>query len=113
MKGRAWAACIRGRTMNNSHFKKSGGVTEKQERLAKGLGWFSIGLGLAEVFAPRALARFIGLRPPPWLLPALGLREITSGVGLLTQRQATGWLWSRVAGDIMDLGLLATAYTQE
>ncbi|MBI3967525.1 MAG: glutathione-dependent formaldehyde dehydrogenase [Chloroflexi bacterium] len=31
------------------------------ERLASGLGWFSIGLGLAQLFAPRALAEFIGV----------------------------------------------------
>ena len=58
---------------------------------------------------PRALARFIGVRPQPVLLPALGLREITSGIGILAQRQPTGWVWSRVAGDAIDLALLGAA----
>lgn len=31
-------------------------------RLARGLGWFSVGLGLAEIAAPRGLARMIGVR---------------------------------------------------
>src|SRR5690242_4397057 len=31
-------------------------------RLARGLGWFSIGLGLAEILAPRAVARTVGTR---------------------------------------------------
>ena len=31
------------------------------QRRARGLGWFSIGLGLAQIGAPRALARLIGI----------------------------------------------------
>src|SRR6185503_16017655 len=34
----------------------------RQERLRTALGWFSIGLGLAEVLAPKGLARVIGVR---------------------------------------------------
>ena len=34
---------------------------QNAERLALGLGWFSIGLGLVEVAAPRSLARAIGI----------------------------------------------------
>ena len=30
------------------------------ERVARGLGWFSIGLGLAELLAPRVVARLCG-----------------------------------------------------
>ena len=37
------------------------------------------------------------------------MREIASGVGILSQRRPTGWLWSRVAGDAMDLALLGVA----
>jgi uncharacterized membrane protein len=79
------------------------------EQFAKGLGWLSIVLGLTEVVMPRALARFIGVRPQPVLLPALGLREITSGIGILAQRQPTMWVWSRVMGDATDLALLGAA----
>lgn len=83
------------------------------ENFAKSLGWFSIALGAAEIFAPRLLAKLIGVKEQPLLLPALGLREITSGVGILSQRQPAGWLWSRVAGDALDLGLLATGYMSD
>jgi uncharacterized membrane protein len=38
----------------------------------------------------------------------LGLREIGHGVGILSQGQPAGAVWSRVAGDIMDLALLST-----
>jgi len=45
--------------------------------LAKGLGWFSIGLGLAEFLAPHAMARLTGV-PHPRLLQLYGLREIAA-----------------------------------
>jgi hypothetical protein len=74
------------------------------------LGWFSIGLGLAELLAPRGLSRLIGVRDHRPLVRILGLREITSGVGILTRPRPSGWLWSRVAGDAMDLALLGAAF---
>lgn len=77
--------------------------------LAKFLGWFSIGLGLAELLAPRQLSRATGTRGRPLLVRALGMREIASGVGILSRKQPSNWLWSRVAGDAMDLALLGMA----
>jgi uncharacterized membrane protein len=88
------------------------GVDEKAERRARGLGWFSIGLGLAEIAAPRAVARLIGVNDDETTrntLFVLGLREITSGIGILTQPRSGGWAWSRVGGDLMDLALLGKA----
>ena len=79
------------------------------EKTAYGLGWFSIGLGLAEVLAPNGLADFIGVRRHPVLFRFLGAREIAAGVGILTKRKPEGWMWSRVIGDIMDLSLLGAA----
>lgn len=81
-------------------------------RLAKGLGLFSLGLGLCEVLAPEGVARLIGVRADAnhkRTLRAAGLREITSGLGILGQVDNKGWLWSRVGGDVMDLALLAGA----
>jgi uncharacterized membrane protein len=80
------------------------------ERVAKLLGWFSIGLGLAEIAAPRGVARMIGVADNDRnrnALLAVGLREIAAGVGILSQPRQSGWVWSRVAGDVMDLALLA------
>jgi uncharacterized membrane protein len=82
-----------------------------EEQLARGLGWFSIGLGLTEVLVPRLVARVIGVQPHPALFCFLGVREIASGVGILTRRKPAEWLWSRVAGDIVDLALLGAAMT--
>lgn len=75
--------------------------------LAQGLGWFSIGLGLAEVLAPGNLARFLGMEERTNLIRAYGVREIVTGVGILSQDDPTPWLWGRVGGDVVDLGTLA------
>src|SRR4051794_20126303 len=80
--------------------------------LAKGLGWFSIGLGLAELLAPKGLSRLIGIKEDHGMLIRLcGLREITSGVGILSQNRPAGWMWSRVAGDALDIALLGAAFS--
>ena len=42
--------------------QQSGWRNLNEEQLARGLGWFSIGLGLAEVVAPGGAAKLIGLR---------------------------------------------------
>jgi uncharacterized membrane protein len=88
-------------------------VNGNGEGLARALGWFSIGLGLAEVVAPRGLAKLIGIREHPTLLRMFGLREIASGVGILLCRRPAGWLWARVGGDLMDLACLGTALKSE
>jgi uncharacterized membrane protein len=44
------------------------------------------------------------------LLRALGARELASGIGILTGDRRSAWLWSRVAGDMMDLALLGVAF---
>jgi len=77
--------------------------------MAMGLGWFSIGLGAAEVLAPRGLARMIGVPPRTGLIRLCGMRELGAGFGLLSRRKPGAWLWSRVAGDAMDLSLLASS----
>lgn len=74
---------------------------------ARGLGWFSIGLGAAEILMPRALARGVGMRGRGGLLFFYGLREIATGIGILKARNQTPWLWGRVAGDALDLATLA------
>src|SRR5947207_2486661 len=98
-KGAASWVLQEGGTMANN----GRGGTWNPERLAQGLGWFSIGLGVAEFFAPRRVARAIGVRRRSMLIRLLGLREITSGIGILTQRRRAGWVWSRVGGDAIDL----------
>lgn len=75
-------------------------------RFARGLGWFSIGLGLAELVMPRTLARLTGLQGNERLLQAYGLREIATGIGILASQNPTPWIWLRVGGDALDLATL-------
>jgi uncharacterized membrane protein len=79
--------------------------------VAQGLGWLSIGLGLTEIVADRWLARLLGMNRHPVTMRLLGLREVASGIGILAGRRPQRWLWSRTAGDALDLALLATAVT--
>src|SRR3954469_16849380 len=76
------------------------------EQVANGLGWFSIGLGLAELLAPGMMSSVVGARRRHGpLMRFLGLREIGAGILILSGARAAG-CWSRVAGDLMDLSLL-------
>jgi uncharacterized membrane protein len=82
------------------------------KQLARGLGWFSIGLGLAEIFLPKTLQGQLGIKGHTGLVQAMGARELTSGLGILSNRNQPVWLWSRVVGDIVDLALLGSAYNK-
>ena len=76
------------------------------EGLAVGLGFVSVGLGLAELAAPHALARLIGVRPDDdtvSVLRSFGAREVANGVAILADPDSATWMWSRVGGDAIDL----------
>lgn len=77
------------------------------EALAEGLGWFSIALGAAELLAPRALGRALGMEDQVALIRAYGVRELATGIGILSQDDPTPWMWARVAGDALDLATLS------
>ena len=78
------------------------------DSVARGLGWFSIGLGLAELLAARPMARGTGLDGDERVLQAFGLREIATGAALLMAKDPTPYVWARVAGDVLDLATLGT-----
>ncbi|WP_128254260.1 hypothetical protein [Falsirhodobacter deserti] len=80
---------------------------ETANTLSTGLGWFSIGLGLAELVAPQRFARLTGANAG--LVQACGIREIACGLGILTSRGAdrAPWMAARVAGDAMDMATVA------
>jgi hypothetical protein len=83
------------------------------KRLAVGLGWFSIGLGLAELAATGPLTRWLGVEDHAKLVRAYGLREIATGAAILTGSRIAPLLWGRVAGDALDLASLGAALRDE
>jgi uncharacterized membrane protein len=80
--------------------------TQDRDSLARFLGWFSVGLGTAQLVAPRTLCKAIG-GGDPRVMRLLGLRELAQGSGILTRPRPTGFVWSRVLGDALDLSALA------
>src|SRR4051812_17502139 len=63
-------------------------------RIARALGWFSLGLGLGGVAAPRTMAELSGIGQDDGhrtLMRVVGLREIASGFGILTQPRPASW----------------------
>ena len=104
--------------MNTNYRERNSKVSqgERDERLANGLGWFSIGLGLAELISPGSLARLIGVPEKNGtraVLRVYGVREIGAGIGILAQPRPARWLWGRVAGDVVDLASLGSALKSE
>jgi hypothetical protein len=89
--------------------RRRGHADTATDTLARGLGLFSIALGIAEVAAPRALARALGMKGQEGLIAGYGVREIATGIGILASKDPTPWIWGRVAGDGLDLATLATA----
>jgi len=82
------------------------------DRLAKGLGWFSLALGAAELIAPQRITRALGMEGMEALVRAYGAREIASGMLTLSPDKHTG-LWSRVAGDGLDAATLMSAWRDD
>lgn len=84
-------------------------------KLGHALGWVSLGLGAAALLRPGTITRAAGLdgnRHAAHTVRAIGVRELATGAGLLLRPHKPGWLWARVAGDAIDLGLLAAAGRQ-
>jgi hypothetical protein len=78
------------------------------DRLARALGWFSVGLGVTEMVAPGRIARALGMEGKEGLIRAFGARELASAIPTLSVDKPIG-LAARIGGDALDLGTLATA----
>src|ERR1700760_3032127 len=84
---------------------------DPDQRLARNLGWFSIGLGAAEILAPGLIARISGAPDSErsrTVIRTYGAREIAQGIAILSSMpRPAGWVWGRVAGDVLDIGSVA------
>lgn len=87
--------------------------SDRGDPLAKGLGVFSVGLGLAELAAPRAIQRLIGIDAcsrNDVILRALGAREVAHGVGIFARPRS---VWTRLIGDAIDVAFVGIALADE
>ena len=87
-------------------------MTTSTDTLARGLGLASLALGVPQVAAPDRFAEAVGAAPGAAtrdLTVGIGVRELTAAAGLLLRGSSPTFLWSRVAGDVMDLVLLGGA----
>ena len=87
-------------------------MSTSTDTLARGLGLASLALGVPQVAAPDRFSEAVGAEPDAGtrdLTVGIGLRELTAAAGLLLRGASPTFLWSRVAGDVMDLALLGGA----
>ncbi len=77
--------------------------------LARLLGWFSLGLGALQIAAPRLLSDRLGLNGTARLVRGFGFRELAAGLMVLSKPDSPLGPSARVAGDVLDLAVLAAA----
>lgn len=86
------------------------------ERLAEGMGWFSLALGAPQLLRPDLVDHAIGVYDDErsrLTQRLVGVRELAAAAGLLVQRRYREWLWARSAGDVLDLALLGVSFVRK
>jgi len=81
-------------------------------RRSRGAGALSLALGLARLTNPSRVAGFMGIAKDArsiGVVRVIGVRDLLIGVGLLARPKSVTAIWARVAGDVLDLALLATS----
>jgi hypothetical protein len=109
--GTALGEAARPRTSTTARYQRLANADRGTggESLANFLGMFSIGLGLAQMLAPEGMSKIVGIKDAEsnrGLMRALGAREFSHGIAILSRQQPEKAVWSRVAGDAIDLALL-------
>ena len=83
-----------------------GSNSVNQRKLARGIGWLSVGVGLTLVAAPKLTVRAFGMGNRPNLGRFLGVRDLVVGAGLLSQSENLApWLQARAISDAVDATL--------
>lgn len=82
------------------------------DRVARLVGWFSIGLGLWQLAKPGLWTRSLGMEGSENLVRLCATREVMTGMGALSPNPAPA-MWARVGGDALDLAALTWARRDE
>jgi hypothetical protein len=81
--------------------------------LARALIVASLGLGATELLAPTVISNISGVMPTRHgrtVIRALGVRELAHGIAVLS---SPALVWTRVAGDVLDVALLAAGHRSQ
>ena len=90
------------------HSRSSTRSMSPADKLVRGLGWLSLGMGLYQLVAPRRLGRALGMPQRHNKIRACGARGVVSGISALSDNP-TRAIWSRVVGDVLDFSALTFA----
>ena len=104
-------------THQKSYYERaSGAVSDTWDELddqtaARALGVVSLAIGLTEIMFPKQLEKTMGIGDGQntGVMRVLGVREICHGIDILSHKNPTPGVWSRVAGDLLDGVLLGAA----
>jgi hypothetical protein len=100
-------ASLKPQNYNVHRILGKGGDGVDEHKLAGGIGWLSIGVGLALIAAPKLTVRAFGMGDRPNLGRFLGVRDLVIGAGLLSrQENLAPWLRARAVSDAGDATLL-------
>jgi len=81
-----------------------------EHKAARAMGIAGMGIGIAELVAPGWIGKQLGLSDKSSrILRGFGVRELLSGVGVVGRKNPTMGMWSRVAGDVIDVAALGAA----
>lgn len=75
-------------------------------KIARGIGWLSIAVGLQLVVAPGSGTRNFGMGERPTLGRIMGARDLVVGAGLLRGEDTRTWLIARGINDAVDAAII-------
>jgi hypothetical protein len=78
-------------------------------KMERALGATSLGIGIAELFAPVWVDKTLGVEDHPVLTRILGVRDVVTGIGTLARPHAPLWSYSRLMGDVLRIAVLGVA----
>lgn len=84
----------------------------KREGSKRGTGWLTLALGLAEIATTRLVAK-VPMPRRQGLKRVFGKRDVGTALGILSRQRRSPWIWARVAGDVMDLFTLGSAFASK
>lgn len=77
-----------------------------EHKLARGIGWLSVVVGLQLIVAPKSGTRNFGMGERPTLGRVMGVRDLVVGAGLLRGRDTRTWLLARGINDAVDAAII-------